>query len=144
MSNDNNMVFNGTKIEVLKYGKDDKLKDDFNCLTPNNEELIEINEVVRDLGIVFNDKATFDDHITKGCAKVTQKAGWVLRTFLCRKTNFMKLMWKQLIQPHIDYGSQLWQPLQSLNLQRLEKWQQNFSKKIPELRDANYWRRLQS
>ena len=143
-SNENNMIFNGTKFEVLKYGKNENLKDDFNYLTPNAEYVIERKEVVRDLGIMMNDKATFDDHISKVCAKVTQKAGWVLRTFLCRKTNFLKLMWKQLIQPHIDYGSQLWQPLQSLNLQRIEKLQQNFSKKIPELRDANYWRRLQS
>ena len=98
---------------------------------------------MRDLEIRFNDKATFDDHITKVCVKVTQKAGGVLRAFLCRKTNFMKLMWKQLIQPHIDSGSQLWQPVQSLNLKRIEKLQQNFSKKIFDLRDENYWTRLQ-
>ena len=52
-------------------------------------------------------------------------------------------MWKQLIQPHIDSGSQLWQPVQSLNLKRIEKLQQNFSKKIFDLRDENYWTRLQ-
>ena len=51
------------------------MKDDFNYLTTNNEELIKRKEVVRDLGIMFNDKATFDDHISKVCAKVTQKAG---------------------------------------------------------------------
>ena len=78
----------------------------------------------------MNEKATFDDHISKVCNKVTQKTGLVLETFLCRKTNFMKLMWKQLIQPHIDYGSQLWQPLQILNLQRIEKLQQILARKF--------------
>ena len=142
-SNANNMVFNGTKFEVLKYGKDENLKDDFNYLTPNSEELIERKEVVKDLGILMNDKATFDDHINKVCAKVTQKAGWVLRTFLSREIHFMKLMWKQLIQPHIDYGSQLWQPPQSMNLQRIEKLQQTYTKKITKVRNENYWKRLQ-
>ena len=42
----------------------------------------------------------------------------------------------------MDYCSQLYQPLQSTNLQRIEILQKIFTKRIPEVRDKNYWERL--
>ena len=51
-------------------------------------------------------------------------------------------MWKSLIQGHIDHCSQLWQPLQSGDLQRIENHQKTYTKKIPQVRDVNYWERL--
>jgi hypothetical protein len=139
---DNNMAFNGSKFEVLRFGKNQELKDNTNYLTPEAEDLIEVKDVLRDLGIMVNDKANFEDHIDKVCAQVNQKAGWILRTFTCRRTWFMKLMWKTLVQGHIDYCSQLYQPIQTGQLQRIENLQKSFTKKIPEMKNINYWERL--
>ena len=138
----NNMAFNGSKFEVLRLGKNQELKDNTNYLTPEAEDLIEVKDVLRDLGIMVNDKANFEDHIDKVCAQVNQKAGWILRTFTCRRTWFMKLMWKTLVQGHIDYCSQLYQPIQTGQLQRIENLQKSFTKKIPEMKNINYWERL--
>ena len=91
----------------------------------------------------MNNKADFSDHVDKVCSKTSQKSGWVLRTFSCRSTQFMKTMWKTLIQGHIDYASQLYQPLQSGNLTRIENLFKTFTKRIPEVRELNYWERLQ-
>ena len=90
----------------------------------------------------MNDKADFKDHINLVCSKVNQKSGWILRTFMRRTPSFMKFMWKTYIQGHIDYCSQLWQPLQPALLQRVEGLQQSFTKKIPEMKNINYWERL--
>ena len=138
----NNMMLNTTKFEVLKHGKDEELKNDFNYFTPDHEEIIERKEVLRDLGIQANEKATFDDHINKVCNTVNRKVGWVLRTFSTRSKSVMMLLWKQLIQGHIDYGSQLWLPQQSSNLQRIENLFRKYSKRIPEVKQENYWKRL--
>ena len=62
----NNMKFNSTKFEVLKHGKDEELKNDFEYFTPDYEDIVETKEVLRDLGIQSNDKATFDDHYQQG------------------------------------------------------------------------------
>ena len=125
------------------YGSNEELKHDTNYLTPNANGFIDVKTVLRDLGVIMNSKATFEEHIDKVCSLVNQKAGWILRTFYCRKTWFMRLMWKQLIQGHIDYCSQLYQPLQSGNLQRLENLQKVYTKRIPEFRMCNYWERLE-
>ena len=136
------MKFNASKFEVLKHGKNESLKDEFSYFTPNYEDIIERKEVLRDLGIQANDKATFEDHINKVCSNVNRKAGWIFRTFSTRSTQVMKLLWKQLVQGHIDYGSQLWQPQQSIDLQRIEKLFKTYSKRIPEIQNETYWKRL--
>ena len=93
----------------------------------------------------MNDDAHFVDNVDKVCSKVSQKAGWVLRTFACRQTHFMKLMLKQLLlQGHIDYASPLYQPLQSSNRKRIEKLQKNFTRRIPQVKEQNYWQRRTS
>ena len=55
--------------------------------------------------------------------------------------NFDRFHWH--IQGHIDYASQLYQPLQSGNLTRIENLFKTFTKRIPEVRELNYWERLQ-
>ena len=94
------------------------------------------------MGVKVNNKADFSDHIDKVCSKTSQKSGWILRTFACRSTQFMKLMWKSLLQGHIDNCSQLYQPLQSGNLTRIEQLFKKYTKQIPEVRELNYWDRL--
>ena len=54
----------------------------------------------------------------------------------------MKLMWKSLVQGRIDYTSQLYQPLQSGNLTRIENMFKSFTKRIPEVKELNYQERL--
>ena len=51
-------------------------------------------------------------------------------------------MWKTLAQGHIDYSSQLYQPLQSGNLMRIEQLFKSYTKRIPQVRHLNYWERL--
>ena len=137
-----NMVFNGAKFENIRYGENEELKNTCDYLTPDAEDIIERKECVRDLGIKMNDKADFKDHINFVCSKVNQKSGWILRTFMRRNASFMKFMWKTYIQGHIDYCSQLWQPIQGGLLQRVEGLQQSFTKKIPQVSHLNYWERL--
>ena len=138
---DNNLQFNSKKFELLRYGRNLNLKDNI-YTKPGNTDEIEIKNIVRDLGVQMNDEADFSDHIDKVVTKASQKAGWILRTFACRRTPFMKLMWKSLVQGHIDYASQLYQPLQSGNLTRIEQLQRNFTKRIPQVRELSYWERL--
>ena len=90
----------------------------------------------------MNNKADFSDHVDKVCSKTSQKLGWILRAFSNRSTSFMTLMWKTLAQGHIDYSSQLYQPLQSGNLTRIEQLFKSYTKRIPEVRQLNYWERL--
>ena len=142
--NRNNMLFNGKKFEMLRYGPNNDLKNSTNYLTPEYEDLIEEKESLRDLGVIMSDDASFSRHVHHVCSKVKQKAGWILRTFQTRNTQVMKFLWKSLIQGHIDYCSQLYLPSKSTELQQIENLQKWYTQKIPELKHLDYWTRLRT
>ena len=48
-----------------------ELKNNTNYLTPGAEDLIKVKEVLRDLGVMVNDQANFEDHVDKESAKAT-------------------------------------------------------------------------
>jgi ribonuclease P/MRP protein subunit RPP40 len=140
----NNMEFNSKKFEVMRYGRNQTLKESTLYLTPNWEDIIEEKESLRDLGVIVSNDASFSNHVEHVCSKVKQKSGWILRTFRNRKSWFLKLMWKALVQPHVDYCSQLYFPHLSTQMQKIENLQQVYTKKIPEVSQLNYWERLKS
>ena len=141
---ENNMEFNSNKFEVMRYGRNKSLKESTTYFTPDWKDTIEEKETLRDLGVIMSNDASFSNHVELVCSKVKQKSGWVLRTFRNRKSWFLKLMWKTLVQPHVDYCSQLYFPHLSTQMQKIENLQQIYTKKIPEVSHLNYWERLKS
>ena len=115
------MKFNGKKFQVMRYGSDEDLKNDTLYFTENTENIVERQETIRDLGVMMSDDASFKDHIDKVMKKVRQKTGWVLRTFYSRKTMLMKTLFKTLILPHVDYCSQLWMPVKTMEILKIKK-----------------------
>ena len=101
-ADNNNMKFSSEKFELLSYGKNEAIKEN-TVYFSGDDNIIEEKEVLRDLGDQINNEAYCDDHISKVCQKVKQKSGWILRTFKTRSHFVMKILWKQLVQPHIDY-----------------------------------------
>ncbi|KAK3858814.1 hypothetical protein Pcinc_035023 [Petrolisthes cinctipes] len=54
----------------------------------------------------------------------------------------MLTLWKTLIQPLLDYCSQLWSPHKRGDIQHLELVQRSFTRQIRGMRDLSYWDRL--
>ena len=139
---DNKMKFNGKKFQVLRYGNNKELKENTLYFTENTESIIEEFTELRDLGIILSNDAKFSKHVDKVANTVRQKTGWILRTFRTRQTIILKQLWKSLLQPHIDYCSQLYKPGQAQEMLKIEKLFYDYTSKIPEIRDKNYWERL--
>ena len=139
---ENNMEFNGGKFLVLRYGKNKELKENTLYFTRDMDQVIEQVNNCRDLGITMSDDASFDSQIEKVCKKVRQKCGWIQRTFYSREHKFMKNMFNTLVQPHLDYCSQLWSPQEGGQLEKLENLLKTFTSKIPAVKELNYWDRL--
>merc|ERR1711963_766243 len=142
-SKNNNMEFNKKKFQVLRYGENEELKNETSYFSGNFEELIERFESIRDLGVELSDDGAFDDHLEKVCKKARQKSGWLFRTFYSRNALFLRQMFKSLVQPHLDYCSQLWSPQEGPQMEKIEKVLKDFTKRIPEFQGLNYWQRLE-
>ena len=120
---ENNMKFNGTKFELIRYGGNKSIKENSIYFTPDYDNVIEEKETLRDLGVILSSDMKFSEHVEKIVATVNQKMGWILRTFRSRNIFMMKILWKQLLQPHVDYCSQLYFQGQSMDLTKLENLQ---------------------
>ena len=109
------MTFNGSKFQLMRYGKNEELKSETLYFTENMEDVITEFENLKDLGVHMNSSANWSTHVTNVAKKSRQKSGWILRSFHNRNAHFMKHMFKTLVTPHIDYTSQLWMPITCRN-----------------------------
>ena len=76
-------------------------------------------------------------------SKTSQKAGWVLRTFLSRDIPTLRTLWKATVQPHCDYASQLWHPaLVASHILELEAPLWALTRRMNGIQRLDYWERL--
>ena len=62
---ENNMEFNETKFEVLRYGRDNNIKENTNYQTTKGTILGKDN--LKDLGVIVSNEATFKQYISSIC-----------------------------------------------------------------------------
>ena len=139
-STDNNMTFNDSKFELLRYGPNQDIKCSTSYLRRDGEK-IEEKEHVRDLGVTMSNSANFTEHIEKVVESARDMCSWILRTFKSRSPELMLTTWKSLVLPILDYCSQLWCPISKGEIRKLERIQQSFTRKISG-QSGNYWERL--
>ena len=70
--------------------------------------------------------------------------GWALRTFRGRGKYLMLTILRSLVQPRLDYCSQLWSPRDQGSINRLEAVQRQFLSKIrdQDLNTKNFWEKV--
>ena len=71
----NNMEFNSTKFQVIRYGRNTELKENTEYFTGDFEEIIERFSSLRDVGVQMSEDANFTEHIDNICEKVRQRCG---------------------------------------------------------------------
>jgi len=131
-------MLNGKKFEHIHYGK----RMESNSYFTENSKVIKEKSLVSDLGIVLSDDTTFHHHINGVVKKATALVGWILRTFRSRDKEVMITLWKSLVIPHLDYCSQLWNPLEKGLIQSIEAIQRSFTRQIKDLKSTSYWEGL--
>ena len=87
---------------------------------------------------------TFNLQVEKVITTSSQMVGWGLRTFRSRGRHLMMVLLKSLVQPHLDYCSQLWSPSNQGQINKLEGVQKSLVNKIWDkvLGNMNYWEKL--
>ena len=137
----NNMNFNNTKFELLRYGYISDLKQKTCYYDPDGIPIPE-KDNIRDLGVIMSNSGAFSEHINRVCQSARDMCSWILRTFKSRSPELMKTTWKSLVLPILDYCSQLWCPTKQGLIKQLESIQQSFTRKIQVDEAMDYWDRL--
>lgn len=137
-ADDNNMVLNSSKFELIKYGR--------KCFTDvpytyldSNQQAIDPTDNVKDLGVIMSSTALFSSHVENTITKVNKMVSWALRSFQSRSKDFILTVWKSIILPHLDYCSQLWNPFKAGEINCLELIQKCFICRISCFSEISYW-----
>ena len=86
----------------------------------------------------------FDEHIGNVVTSASRMVGWAMRTFKRRSRTAMMTIWKCLVQPRLDYCSQLWSPSDQASIAMLEGVQRDFTRMIADMEGKDYIERLGS
>ena len=124
-----NMKFNSDKFECLRYWSDPAKAPDFQYLSPDDKP-IKVKTDLRDLGVQLSSNLSFSIHIENTIAGASKLVGWGMRTFLGRSRSVMLTLLKSLVQPKLDYCSQLWSPTDQSSINKLEDVQRHLVGRI--------------
>ena len=138
-----NMHFNGDKFECLRFWSGSGATPAYQYKGPDNSE-IEVKTNLKDLGVQLSSDLSFKLQVEKTVAASSKLVGWSLRSFRRRSKSTMKTIWQSLVQPKMDYCSQLWSPGDQDSISKLEAVQRHFTSKVTGMEDMNYWARLHS
>ncbi|KAK3084823.1 hypothetical protein FSP39_019637 [Pinctada imbricata] len=96
------LKFNVSKCKHLHLGKPNQT-----TYTMNDEEITKCDSE-KDLGITVDDKLKFQVHINTQIKKANIKLGLIKRTFTYLDKDIFLKLYKSLVRPHLEYGSNVW------------------------------------
>lgn len=140
-ADEKNMKFNSDKFECLRFWPGRESAPSKQYLAPDGS-VIEEKRHLRDLGVELSSDLSFAIHIQNTITAASRMVGWALRTFRRRSRLIMMTIWKTLVQPKMDYCSQLWSPSDQTSITQLESVQRHFTSRILGLDGKDYWERL--
>ena len=140
---DLDMMFNAGKFELLRFWLDREAAPDILYLSPDGGP-IEEKDCLRDLGVRISTDLNFSTQVDMTIESGSRMSGWALRTFRRRGKYVMLTILRSLVQPRLDYCSQLWSPRDQTSINRLEAVQRQFISQIRDsaLEGLNYWEKL--
>lgn len=92
-----------------------------------------INKVntIRDLGVIFDSKLLFDQHIESIVKKAAKALGFITRMSAnFRSIKTIKIIYCSFVRSHLEYASQVWNPQYEIYNSRIEAIQKKFLKYI--------------
>ena len=76
--------------------------------TPNGNVTIEQVESEKDLGVIFDSKLNFTEHISTKVSKANQIVGLIFRTFTFIVREMFLNLFKSLIRPILEYATSIY------------------------------------
>ena len=135
------LKFNLEKCKVMHVGRNNP-QNAYNFLG----ETLPICTEEKDLGVTFNEKFSFHEHIYASISKAKSCLAWLLRNTLSRDPYVMKTAYKSLVRHNLEYCCQVWAPKTRHGnwkaILDIEAVQRTFTRAVEGMQDLNYEQRL--
>jgi hypothetical protein len=97
---------------------------------------------ISDLGITIDSNLSFKSHISTIITKALQRVGVFFRGFSSRRLDIVRKTFITYIRPLLEYNSNVWNPSQKYLIDKIERVQRQFTKRIPSISNLSYLERL--
>lgn len=132
----NNLQMNVAKCKVISYSR---------CRNPIlfnytfNSSTLQRCDSIRDLGVVFDSRLTFHDHISHISACSMRMLGFIIRnSYLFSNELALKCLYFSFVRSKLEYCSLVWYPYYNVQKNQLESIQRKFLKFLNLRINGNY------
>ena len=132
----NNLRLNIAKCCYVNYTRKQNI---FESIYSINGTFISQQTSMRDLGVVFDQRYTFVEHVHTVAASACRTLGFIMRT--CRSfdnVRAMKTLYFAFVVSRLEYASIIWYPIYQTHSQRIERIQRRFLKFLSYKEDGTY------
>lgn len=122
------MPLNIKKCLIISFTRRPDRTFQFFAYTMNNIPLARVNQI-RDLGIIFDSKLSFCNHVNSIVSKASRALGFICRS-LRNFTNIHthKLLYYTYVRSSLEYGSVVWNPYYDSHTNTIESIQRKFTR----------------
>ena len=139
---ENGMSHHPGKCHVLKIGEREITLHDLFEPYKLGENILEVVENERDLGVYVDQDLTFEHHLAVKVKKANQIIGVIRRSFSFLDEETFLMLYKGMVRPHLEYANQVWAPRLNKHIEMLENVQRRATKLVPGLKGMEYEDRL--
>jgi len=93
-------------------------------------EPLTIQSAIRDLGVHYDNKLSFHDHIDQKYGAAMRIINLIFRAFSTLKASTYLRLYKAFVLPILEYLSPIWNPSDIGSIQKLESIQRKFTKRL--------------
>ena len=133
LQEDLNSFVNWCELNCMKLNTDKCYCVNFNRLyssvdfdyTLNNIPLKLVTDI-KDLGILFDTKLSFTNHISTITNKARKMLGFIFRIGKHFSAQTLKILYCAYVRSHLEYAAVLWSPFYNIHIQSIESVQNRF------------------
>ena len=109
-----------------------------------DEVRIKIASEEKDLGVIIDNRLTFEQHIMSKVSKANSVVGLMRRTFTYLDAEMFKTLFTSIVRPILECAAPIWNPYIRKHIIALENVQRRATKLIPGLNKMEYEDRLRT
>ena len=88
----------------------------------------------KDLGVNVDSLLDFNTHISEIVKKARGVSCMILRNFTYKNSEILIPLFKSLVRPHLEYCNSVWSPYKKKDINRIEKVQRHYTKKVADVK----------
>ena len=94
----------------------------------NNSPLVQ-QSIVKDLGVIFDEKLKFDHHIDSVVRKAYSMLGFIMRaTTDFHDMSCIRFLYNSLVRSRLEYNTATWNPYQDTYIKKIERVQRKYTR----------------